>query len=288
MIQSPSTSRPRAAKTASIGVALLLAGCSSLPSIKLVEPAPPRPFVQTDNLEAPHPDGDPSLRTRKLFLGVVAALREQGRASAALAFLDDYDRSYPGDPHAQRLRADCLMDIGQQAAAEPIYRHLLGGPEEAAAQAGLGQAAAAGGHWAEAARAFGQAARLEPSTVRYLNNQGYALLRANDAAQAEFVLRKAAQLDPGNLQTRNNLILCLEREGKPVPQQLAAAEAPTLPATSVAAPAPSAFDAAGSVGAAGFSPAPVTAVSSFPIAPAGPVAPAASPVPAHLTANRGE
>jgi len=267
MIQSPSTSRPRAAKTASIGVALLLAGCSSLPSIKLVQEQPARPFVQTDDLEAPRPPDDPSLRTRQLFLGVVAALREQGRASAALAFLDDYDRSYPGDPRAQRLRADCLMDVGQQAAAEPIYRRLLGGPEEAAAQAGLGQAAAAGGRWAEAARDFGQAARLEPSTVRYLNNQGYALLRANDAAQAEFVLRKAAQLDPENLQTRNNLILCLEREGKPAPQQVAA----------VTTPPPPAAGAMGATGAAGgFSPTPVTAV------PAGP------PAPAHLTVSRGE
>jgi Flp pilus assembly protein TadD len=247
------------AKMASVGAALLLAGCSSLPSIKLVEEPAARPFVQTDDLEAPRPHGDPSLRTRQLFLGVVAALREQGRASAALAFLDDYDRSYPGDARALRLRADCLMDVGQQAAAEPIYRRLLGGPEEAAAQAGLGQAAAAGGRWAEAARAFGQAAKLEPSTVRYLNNQGYALLRANDAAQAEFVLRKAAQLDPDNLQTRNNLILCLQREGKPAPQQVAAVNAPPPPA-----------------GAGGFSPAPVIAV------PAGP------PAPAHLTVSRGE
>jgi tetratricopeptide (TPR) repeat protein len=271
MIQSPPSARARAAKlaaarTASAAAALLLAGCSSLPSIKLVE-EPSRPFVQTDDLEAPRPAGDPSLRTRQLFLGVVAALRQQGRASAALAFLDDYDRSYPNDPRAQRLRADCLMDVGQQAAAEPIYRRLLDGPEEAAAQAGLGQAAAAGGRWAEAARAFGQAAKLEPSTVRYLNNQGYALLRANDAAQAEFVLRKAAQLDPGNLQTRNNLILCLEREGKPAPQQVAAVNAPPLPAAG----------ASGATGAAGgFSPTPVIA------APAGP------PAPAHLTVSRGE
>ncbi len=223
---------------------LLLGGCASLPSIKLVEEAPPAHFSQTDNLDAPRPQGDPVERTRKLFLGVVAALRQQGRASAALAFLDDYDRSYPRDPRAQLLRADCLVDLGQPAAAAALYQRLqdgrrLDGAQEAAAYAGLGQTAAASGHWAEAAQNFAQATRRAPSNVAYLNNQGYALLRAGDAAQAEFSLRKAAELDPANLQSRNNLVLCLRQEGKPVPQTVAAMDAPT----GVAAPVTPVFQA---------------------------------------------
>jgi Flp pilus assembly protein TadD len=187
--------------------AALLAGGCSLPEVRLLGPSMPA-FVQTDDVEAPRPTGGREARSRRLFLALVGGLRDQGKTGAALAFLDDYDRAYPDDPQARLLRADCLLALGRAADAAPVYRALLGGPQAAAAQSGLGRVLAAAGQWAQAREAFAAAVALAPSNAHYLNNLGYAAWQAGDRAAAEFALRKAAELDPRNPVTRNNLALC--------------------------------------------------------------------------------
>ncbi|MDE2514843.1 MAG: tetratricopeptide repeat protein [Rhodospirillales bacterium] len=151
---------------------------------------------------------------RKLYLLVIDGMRHDGQARAALAYLDDYDRVYPGDPHATLLRADCLLQTGQADQAEPLYRSLMSGAYAAAAQGGLGRVAARQGQWDEAATAFHAALRLDPSQAGYINDLGYVDLRRGryDAALAS--LRQAAELQPGDLRTRNNLILALHLAGK--------------------------------------------------------------------------
>ena len=211
-------------------LATLAASACSMPSLHLIETSPPS-FVQTDNVDAPAAGPGQDARTRRLYLGVVAGLRRQDKAGAALAFLDAYDRAYPGDRDAALLRADCLLTLGRPAEAAPIYRRLLSGPQEAPAASGLGQVAAAAGHWREAADDFGRAAALAPSNVGYLNNQGYALLRAGDPHGGAFVLRKATELAPGNVQARNNLALCLRSDA-------GTASASAMPAQQVATVAP--------------------------------------------------
>ncbi|WP_048863070.1 tetratricopeptide repeat protein, partial [Acidisphaera rubrifaciens] len=103
--------------------ALAVPGCS-MPSLHLIEASPPS-FVQTDNVDAPQAGPGQDVRTRRLYLSVVAGLRRQDKAGAALAFLDAFDRAYPDDPDAALLRADCLVTLGRVAEAAPIYRRLL-------------------------------------------------------------------------------------------------------------------------------------------------------------------
>lgn len=194
---------------ACVAAASTLPGCSTVADL-----IGPRPFVQADDLGAPEPQGDSDARARKLFLGVVGGLRDQGKSRASLAFLDEYERSYPDDPDAKLLRADCLLDVGDAKQAEALYKGLSRGEHAAAAHAGLGQVAASQRSWAEAADEFGEAVRLSPRTIRYVNNLGFAEMQAGRYERAEFSLRKAAELDPRGAQARNNLILCVHREGR--------------------------------------------------------------------------
>lgn len=151
---------------------------------------------------------------RALYLHLVAGLESEGKSHAALAYLDDYDRLYPGDQQARQLRAAALLKVGHSEAAAAVYRGLLPTTLAAAAHDGLGQVSALHGDWPAARDQFRQAATLAPTDAKFLNNYGYSLLKLSGFATAEFTLRQAAELAPGRAAIRDNLILCLHLEGK--------------------------------------------------------------------------
>lgn len=150
---------------------------------------------------------------RSLYLGVIDSLRGQGMTHAALAHLDSFERQHPHDPRARVLRADCLVDLEDFAAAETLYRALASGPVAPQAEAGLGRIQARRGQWAAAAAAFAKAVALRPTHAPYLNDLGFALLQAGRTEEARFRLRQAAELAPEDLLVRNNLQLALKGEG---------------------------------------------------------------------------
>jgi Flp pilus assembly protein TadD len=152
-------------------------------------------------------------RTRKLFLMLVDGLRQQGKSRAALAFLDDYNRQFPGDPEARRLQADCLLDTGDYAGATALYASLRDGDQAAAAYAGLGRAAAAKRDWPDAVAQFTEATRRAPADANYVNDLGFALVRTGEYDRGLNMLRQAAQLDPNSQVVRNNLVLGLTLAG---------------------------------------------------------------------------
>lgn len=153
-------------------------------------------------------------KSRDLYLGVVLDMQKQGLPRAAIAYLDDYERKYPGDPRAHLMRADSLVDVGDLAGASAIYSRYVQGEYAPAAYAGMGQVAAAQQDWPAAMTAFDNAVKLRPINVNYLNNFGYAAMRSGVYDRAEFALRQAAELEPSNESVRNNLILCLYQAGK--------------------------------------------------------------------------
>ncbi|WP_338057867.1 tetratricopeptide repeat protein, partial [Sphingobium chlorophenolicum] len=55
---------------------------------------------------------------RGLYLQLIHQARSDGRPRAALAYLDDFERRYPGDVEARLLRVNSLIDLGQIDAAE--------------------------------------------------------------------------------------------------------------------------------------------------------------------------
>lgn len=197
---------------------LLLTGCSSLGldfgRSRGGDPVPPQAAGQP----------------QALYLDLIAGLRQRDLHRAALAHLDEYERIYPSTPATQLLRGQSLLELHDDQAALAVFRQITRGPEVAAAQAGMGTAAARSGQWGQAVEAFTAATRLEPTNPRFLNNLGYALLRSGNTAQGEFRLRMANELAPNSAEIRNNLALLLlasnrRAEGERLLTQMPSAEA---------------------------------------------------------------
>jgi Flp pilus assembly protein TadD len=183
----------------------LLPGCAALgirPSPTLASSDMP----QADALDRSH--------EKALYLAVVEGLHRQDQCRAALAYLDDFERKYPGDQYATLLRAQCLSATGREAEAKPIYLSLSSGPYAAAANAGLGNIAGGQGDWISAGAHFQEAVRFEPAKAEYVNDLGFARVREGAYDSGIEQLGRAAQLDPDNRFIRNNLILGLHLAGR--------------------------------------------------------------------------
>lgn len=163
-------------------------------------------------------------KSRALYLALIDDMRRSGQTHAALAHLDAFEKSYPRTGEAAILRADCLVDIRDYAGASAIYARLLRGRQAAAASAGLGRIEAIGDRWPSAVDHYARAVSIEPTSTVYLNDYGFALLRAGRPADALFRLRQAAELAPADSRVRNNLALALAASGdEPAARRLVAA-----------------------------------------------------------------
>jgi Flp pilus assembly protein TadD len=185
---------------------LLLGGCSSVH----IQSSPP-PMASNDIPPASSLD---TKHTQTLYLAIMNGLRDQGQARAALAYLDEFDKIYPGDSYAALLRAQCLMDVGKIKQAEPVFILLLQTRYAAAANAGLGSIAAAHNDWDHAVASFREASRLEPSHAQYANDLGFSQVRLGDYDGGIDMLGRASELAPSDRFIRNNLILALHLSGK--------------------------------------------------------------------------
>lgn len=145
--------------------------------------------------------------TKGLYLQLIHQARADGRPRAALAYLDDFDRQYPGDADARALRVNSLIDLGQIDAAEAI-------PLPADADALRGHLLAARGRWAEAVPCYRAASRGSPADPLLRNALGYALLRSGQAKEAIEAFRGAIDLAPQAAVIRNNMLLALMLSGR--------------------------------------------------------------------------
>lgn len=145
--------------------------------------------------------------TRGLYLQLIHQARSDGRPRAALAYLDDFERRYPGDAEARLLRVNSLIDLGQIDAAEAVA--LPAETPDGGVSAVRGHLLGARGRWVEAAACYAQASRASPADPLLRNALGYALLRAGQAAAAIEALRGASDLAPQVAVIRNNLLLAL-------------------------------------------------------------------------------
>ncbi|NIJ18112.1 tetratricopeptide repeat protein [Sphingobium vermicomposti] len=149
------------------------------------------------------PKADP---TRSLYLQLIEQARGDGRPRAAIAYLDDFDRRYPGEVQAQILRVNSLLDLNDVDAAERAAAVLPASPESSAVR---GHVLCARGQWAEAATLYRQAMDARPADALLRNALGYALLRLGQTAPAIEALRGAVDLAPTDRSIRNNLLLAL-------------------------------------------------------------------------------
>ena len=159
---------------------------------------------------------EPVPSTRGLYFQLIRQARADGRPRAALAYLDDFDRRYPGDADALVLRINSLLDLGEVARAQAAVRGLPAGTGSPAVAAARGHVLAASGDWAGAGRLYAAALRDSPADPLLRNALGYAQLRLGQARAASDTLRAAADLAPGSEVIRKNLLLALTLSGRAV------------------------------------------------------------------------
>ena len=161
-------------------------------------------------LAAAAPAGDADVPTRSLYLQLIRQARADGRPRAAIAYLDDFDRRYPGDADARILRINSLLDLGDLDAADAAAAGL---PAQGSSAA-RGHLLAARGRWAEAVPFYQQAVAASPADPMLRNALGYAQLLAGFPAEAIETLRGALDLAPRAPVIRNNLLLALSAGGQ--------------------------------------------------------------------------
>lgn len=152
--------------------------------------------------------------TRGLYMALIRQARSDGRPRAAIAYLDDFDRQNPDDREGQLLRVNCLLDLGQVAAARTALGRIPANDRSGAAQAVRGHVLAAEGAWAEASARYAAALKESPADPFIANALGYALLRSGQAGLAAESLRGARDLAPDDDVVRNNLVLALTMSGR--------------------------------------------------------------------------
>lgn len=150
--------------------------------------------------------------TRGLYLQLIHQARADGRARAAIAWLDDFDRRYPGDADARLLRVNALLDLGQIDAAEAVP--LPAETRNGGVSAVRGHLFAARERWGQAADSYATAALASPADPLLRNALGYALLRDGRTGEAVEAFRAAADLAPQEPVIRNNLLLALTVAGR--------------------------------------------------------------------------
>ncbi|MBO9580457.1 MAG: pilus assembly protein TadD [Sphingobium sp.] len=151
---------------------------------------------------------------RGLYLQLIGQARADGRTRASLAYLDDFDRQYPGDLDARVLRINSLLDLGEIDKAEAVAATLPSG-DDGRLGAVRGHLRVARGRWAEAMPFYQAALRFNSADAMLRNALGYAQLRAHRYADAVETLRGAADLAPAEVVIRNNLALALTLSGQP-------------------------------------------------------------------------
>lgn len=155
---------------------------------------------------APQPEA-----TRSFYLQLIHQARADGRPRAAIAYLDDFDRRYPGDSDARLLRVNSLIDLGDIPAAQAAATTLS---PSAGASTAQGHLMAARNRWSEAIPFYRSALEANPTDPLLRNALGYAQLRARDTSEAVETLRAAADLAPDEPVIRNNLLLALSLAGR--------------------------------------------------------------------------
>ena len=153
-------------------------------------------------------------RSQELYLSVIEQLIENGKAHAAMAHLDEYDRLNGPSPRSRKLRADAWFAMGDLDQAEKGYQSITEARNSGFGQHGLGRVAAARGNWELASTYFEQAVRAQPTNAHFLNDFGCALYRTERYDQAEFELRKALELSPLDAEVTNNILVLLAKSGR--------------------------------------------------------------------------
>jgi Flp pilus assembly protein TadD len=174
-----------------LGLALL-AGCATTPG------GGPSPAAATA-------EGAPA---RQLHTDLVREMIAQGRYYAALAHIEELQKT--GGPREELLllHAQVLSKLGRKDQAEQEYKQLLASPFAGEARHGLGLLYA-DRNYRLSLQYLREAAQLRPTDPDIRNDYGYALLMGGQYPEGRLQLATAHELDSAVDKYRNNYVLAL-------------------------------------------------------------------------------
>lgn len=172
--------------------ALLLAACASTPG----NPVPAA--VVADSAPA-----------KQLHTDLVREMIAQGRHYAALAHIEELQKSGGPQQELLLLHARVLAKLDRREQAEQEFRQLLGSRFDGEARHGLGLLHADRSH-RQSLQYLREAAQSRPTDPDIRNDYGYALLAGGQYPEARLQLATAYELDGGATDRyRNNYLLAL-------------------------------------------------------------------------------
>ena len=139
---------------------------------------------------------------------LIRAMLAKKQYYAALAHIQDQQRSGGPTRELKLLEAETRRRLGQGPAAEQLYRSLLGTEYDGDAEHGLGLIAASR-DLNSAVQHLRVAVQRRPTDALFRNDLGYALMVSGRYQEALPELATAVELDQSNELGRNNLIMLL-------------------------------------------------------------------------------
>lgn len=151
---------------------------------------------------------DLDVSDQRMHVDLIRKMLDQQQYYAALAHVQQQQRSSGNSEDLRYLEAEARRQLGQFAAAETLYRGLLDSPLAGQAYHGLGLLFATR-DINKSVQYLRESARRNPTDALARNDFGYALLRMGRYGEAMPELSTAIELDPASDRARNNLLLLL-------------------------------------------------------------------------------
>jgi tetratricopeptide (TPR) repeat protein len=174
-------------------------------------------------------NNDPK-KTRQVQLDLIRGMLEKRQYYAALAYIEEQKRLGESSNELVLLEADSRRHLDQVPQAEVLYRKLVGTSLEGQAYHGLGLLYVATDINAAIVN-LQKASQLLPTNVEIRGDLGYALMEAGRYTEAMPELSTAAELAPGQVKGRNNLIILLLLTGNDASASKLAQQSATGPDT---------------------------------------------------------
>lgn len=181
-----------------IGGTLLLGACTTQTTTHQTPPDAYSPQATVQDA--------PRLKEQEIHTDLIRQMLAQGQYYAALAHIEDAQRG-GGNDELTVLEADARRNLGQTQQADALYHRVLENPKYSAeAYHGLGLLYVKTDPDG-AIRNLQHAVKDAPTNIDFRSDLGYALMEAGRYTEAMPELSTAAELAPGQLKTRNNLII---------------------------------------------------------------------------------
>lgn len=162
----------------------------------------------TPNSLAPRSIEADRASAKQLHTDLVREMIAQGRYYAALAHIEELQKSGGPKDELLLLHAQVLAKLNRNDQAEQEYRQLLGSAFDGEAKHGLGLLYALK-DFRLSLQYLRQAANLRPTDPNIRNDYGYALLTGGHYPAARLELATAYELDSAMDRYRNNYVLAL-------------------------------------------------------------------------------